>query len=128
MFHLTKPSKTKIHPIYFVLMSHNKILFYLLPIVELTLFGLREYLLSIRGLGLKSVECVRLLTLHHLAFPVRITITKNAIHSIFFYKKHLVCAQLGWHKCRTYSCTTWMGTSATTSRVSSIASSRIVSI
>lgn len=30
----------------------------------------KEYLLSIRGLGLKSVECVRLLTLHHLAFPV----------------------------------------------------------
>lgn len=30
----------------------------------------REYLLSVRGLGLKSVECVRLLTLHHLAFPV----------------------------------------------------------
>lgn len=32
----------------------------------------RNYLLSIRGLGLKSVECVRLLTLHHLAFPVSI--------------------------------------------------------
>jgi endonuclease III len=30
----------------------------------------KEYLLSVRGLGLKSVECVRLLTLHHLAFPV----------------------------------------------------------
>ncbi|CAA2995019.1 demeter-like 1 [Olea europaea subsp. europaea] len=30
----------------------------------------REYLLSIPGLGLKSVECVRLLTLHHVAFPV----------------------------------------------------------
>ncbi|MCH88288.1 protein ROS1-like, partial [Trifolium medium] len=29
----------------------------------------KEYLLSVRGLGLKSVECVRLLTLHHLAFP-----------------------------------------------------------
>ncbi|KAM7264003.1 hypothetical protein ACFE04_001686 [Oxalis oulophora] len=29
-----------------------------------------DYLLSVRGLGLKSVECVRLLTLHHLAFPV----------------------------------------------------------
>ncbi|PON34206.1 DNA glycosylase [Parasponia andersonii] len=29
----------------------------------------KDYLLSIRGLGLKSVECVRLLTLHHLAFP-----------------------------------------------------------
>uniref|UniRef100_A0A0E0DS61 Demeter RRM-fold domain-containing protein n=1 Tax=Oryza meridionalis TaxID=40149 RepID=A0A0E0DS61_9ORYZ len=30
----------------------------------------KDYLLSIRGLGLKSVECVRLLTLHHLAFPI----------------------------------------------------------
>jgi hypothetical protein len=26
--------------------------------------------MSVRGLGLKSVECIRLLTLHHLAFPV----------------------------------------------------------
>nr|XP_043619619.1 DNA glycosylase/AP lyase ROS1-like [Erigeron canadensis] len=30
----------------------------------------KEFLLSIDGIGLKSVECVRLLTLHHLAFPV----------------------------------------------------------
>ncbi|CAN6452357.1 unnamed protein product [Victoria cruziana] len=30
----------------------------------------KDFLLSINGLGLKSVECVRLLTLHHLAFPV----------------------------------------------------------
>ncbi|KAL5976428.1 hypothetical protein ACLOJK_020759 [Asimina triloba] len=30
----------------------------------------KEYLLSIRGLGLKSTECVRLLTLHHISFPV----------------------------------------------------------
>ncbi|KAG0485235.1 hypothetical protein HPP92_009314 [Vanilla planifolia] len=30
----------------------------------------KDFLLSIRGLGLKSAECVRLLTLHHLAFPV----------------------------------------------------------
>ena len=34
------------------------------------MWSYREYLLSFRGLGLKSVECVRLLTLHHLAFPV----------------------------------------------------------
>ena len=31
----------------------------------------KDFLLSIHGLGLKSVECIRLLTLHHLAFPVR---------------------------------------------------------
>ncbi|KAL3828539.1 hypothetical protein ACJIZ3_017341 [Penstemon smallii] len=30
----------------------------------------KDYLLSIPGLGLKSVECLRLLTLHHHAFPV----------------------------------------------------------
>ncbi|PWA45968.1 DNA glycosylase [Artemisia annua] len=30
----------------------------------------KEFLLSIQGIGLKSVECIRLLTLHHLAFPV----------------------------------------------------------
>jgi len=33
------------------------------------LFG-REFLSSVHGLGLKSVECIRLLSLHHLAFPV----------------------------------------------------------
>ncbi|XP_020547113.1 protein ROS1-like [Sesamum indicum] len=30
----------------------------------------KEYLLSIRGLGLKSVECIHLLTLLHKAFPI----------------------------------------------------------
>ncbi|XP_002986643.2 protein ROS1 [Selaginella moellendorffii] len=30
----------------------------------------KDFLLSIRGLGLKSVECIRLLALDHLAFPV----------------------------------------------------------
>lgn len=30
----------------------------------------RDYLLDIKGLGLKSVECIRLLGLHHVAFPV----------------------------------------------------------
>ncbi|XP_071696794.1 DNA glycosylase/AP lyase ROS1-like [Rutidosis leptorrhynchoides] len=30
----------------------------------------KEFLLSIEGIGLKSVECIRLLTLHHHAFPV----------------------------------------------------------
>jgi len=31
---------------------------------------LREFLVGIRGLGLKSTECIRLLCLRHLAFPV----------------------------------------------------------
>ncbi|KAK9051523.1 hypothetical protein SSX86_028150 [Deinandra increscens subsp. villosa] len=36
----------------------------------------KEYLLSFRGLGLKSVECIRLLTLQHLAFPVSVIIER----------------------------------------------------
>ncbi|OVA17862.1 HhH-GPD domain [Macleaya cordata] len=39
----------------------------------------KEYLLNIRGLGLKSVECVRLLTLHHLAFPVDTNVGRIAV-------------------------------------------------
>ncbi|KAF0932071.1 hypothetical protein E2562_007870, partial [Oryza meyeriana var. granulata] len=43
----------------------------------------KDYLLSIRGLGLKSVECVRLLTLHHMAFPVDTNVAR-------------ICVRLGW--------------------------------
>ncbi|XP_020394123.1 protein ROS1A isoform X8 [Zea mays] len=43
----------------------------------------RDFLLSIRGLGLKSVECVRLLTLHHMAFPVDTNVGR-------------ICVRLGW--------------------------------
>ncbi|KAK9755489.1 hypothetical protein RND81_01G028900 [Saponaria officinalis] len=39
----------------------------------------KEYLLSFRGLGLKSVECVRLLTLHHMAFPVDTNVGRIAV-------------------------------------------------
>ncbi|KAG9159080.1 hypothetical protein Leryth_017546 [Lithospermum erythrorhizon] len=39
----------------------------------------KEYLLSFKGLGLKSVECVRLLTLHHLAFPVDVNVGRIAV-------------------------------------------------
>ncbi|CAN1201019.1 DNA glycosylase/AP lyase ROS1 [Linum perenne] len=39
----------------------------------------KEYLLSFNGLGLKSVECVRLLTLHHLAFPVDTNVGRIAV-------------------------------------------------
>ncbi|MED6217686.1 hypothetical protein PIB30_019995 [Stylosanthes scabra] len=39
----------------------------------------KEFLLSIRGLGLKSVECVRLLTLHNLAFPVDTNVGRIAV-------------------------------------------------
>ncbi|KAK9101329.1 hypothetical protein Scep_024759 [Stephania cephalantha] len=40
---------------------------------------IKDYLLSVRGLGLKSVECVRLLTLHHLAFPVDTNVGRIAV-------------------------------------------------
>jgi hypothetical protein len=40
----------------------------------------KEFLLSIRGLGLKSVECIRLLTLHHLAFPVSLSFPAHSLH------------------------------------------------
>ncbi|EPS65696.1 hypothetical protein M569_09081, partial [Genlisea aurea] len=39
----------------------------------------KDYLLSIRGLGLKSVECVRLLTLRNLAFPVDTNVGRIAV-------------------------------------------------
>ncbi|XP_020257958.1 protein ROS1-like [Asparagus officinalis] len=43
----------------------------------------KEYLLSIHGLGLKSVECVRLLSLHQVAFPVDTNVGR-------------ICVRLGW--------------------------------
>ncbi|KAK7391469.1 hypothetical protein VNO78_19885 [Psophocarpus tetragonolobus] len=39
----------------------------------------KDYLLSFQGLGLKSVECVRLLTLHHIAFPVDTNVGRIAV-------------------------------------------------
>lgn len=39
----------------------------------------KDFLLSIEGLGLKSVECVRLLTLHHRAFPVDTNVARVAV-------------------------------------------------
>ncbi|XP_010506092.1 PREDICTED: protein ROS1-like [Camelina sativa] len=39
----------------------------------------KEYLMSINGLGLKSTECVRLLTLHQLAFPVDTNVGRIAV-------------------------------------------------
>ncbi|KAL6005748.1 hypothetical protein ACLOJK_006321 [Asimina triloba] len=59
----------------------------------------KEYLLSIRGLGLKSVECVRLLTLHHLAFPVRVALSndylwKARLRNAFLLSKSSVSARL----------------------------------
>lgn len=43
----------------------------------------KNFLLSIRGLGLKSVECIRLLTLQQLAFPVDTNVGR-------------ICVRLGW--------------------------------
>lgn len=39
----------------------------------------KDYLLSVRGLGLKSVECIRLLTLHQHAFPVDTNVGRIAV-------------------------------------------------
>ncbi|XP_055962269.1 transcriptional activator DEMETER-like [Mercurialis annua] len=39
----------------------------------------KKYLLEIRGIGLKSVECLRLLTLHHRAFPVDTNVARIAV-------------------------------------------------
>ncbi|XP_022138825.1 protein ROS1-like isoform X2 [Momordica charantia] len=39
----------------------------------------KEYLLSVRGLGLKSVECVRLLALRQIAFPVDTNVGRIAV-------------------------------------------------
>ncbi|XP_059627021.1 protein ROS1A-like [Cornus florida] len=39
----------------------------------------KDYLLSIEGLGLKSVECIRLLSLRHHAFPVDTNVCRVAV-------------------------------------------------
>ncbi|XP_017225884.2 DNA glycosylase/AP lyase ROS1-like [Daucus carota subsp. sativus] len=39
----------------------------------------KTYLLNIFGIGLKSVECIRLLTLHHVAFPVDTNVRRVAV-------------------------------------------------
>ncbi|BFI43573.1 protein MpROS1x [Marchantia polymorpha subsp. ruderalis] len=43
----------------------------------------KSFLLSVRGLGLKSVECIRLLALHQPAFPVDTNVGR-------------ICVRLGW--------------------------------
>ncbi|KAI8568084.1 hypothetical protein RHMOL_Rhmol02G0169900 [Rhododendron molle] len=39
----------------------------------------KKYLMSIQGLGLKSVECIRLLTLNHPAFPVDTNVARIVV-------------------------------------------------
>lgn len=39
----------------------------------------KDYLLSIHGIGLKSTECIRLLTLHHVAFPVDVNVARVTV-------------------------------------------------
>ncbi|GJP29546.1 hypothetical protein CLOM_g17131 [Closterium sp. NIES-68] len=43
----------------------------------------QDFLVSIRGMGLKSTECIRLLCLRHLAFPVDTNVGR-------------ICVRLGW--------------------------------
>ena len=72
----------------------------------------RDYLLEFTGLGLKSVECVRLLSLQHVAFPVshkintifsclRWNLPVNAKISFFLWQ--------GWYKCYSDSCSFRLG-------------------
>ena len=81
----------------------------------------RDYLLSIRGLGLKSVECVRLLTLHHMAFPVCFLVPRppKIFSSIFLILK--LYADSGGHQCWSDMREAWMGATSTPARVSSVA-------
>uniref|UniRef100_A0A166JCV5 HhH-GPD domain-containing protein n=1 Tax=Daucus carota subsp. sativus TaxID=79200 RepID=A0A166JCV5_DAUCS len=39
----------------------------------------KEYLLSIYGIGLKSAECIRLLSLYHVAFPVDVNVGRVVV-------------------------------------------------
>ncbi|KAK1383984.1 hypothetical protein POM88_021719 [Heracleum sosnowskyi] len=39
----------------------------------------KDFLMSIYGIGLKSTECIRLLTLHHVAFPVDTNVGRVAV-------------------------------------------------
>ncbi|WCJ41712.1 demeter-like 1 [Euphorbia peplus] len=41
--------------------------------------GVKNYLLAIPGLGLKSVECIRLLALNRVAFPVDVNVARIAV-------------------------------------------------
>ncbi|KAI5066887.1 hypothetical protein GOP47_0017415 [Adiantum capillus-veneris] len=50
---------------------------------ELSPENARAYLMSIHGLNVKSTECIRLLTLHHVAFPVDVHVGR-------------ICVRLGW--------------------------------
>ncbi|KAG6549750.1 hypothetical protein Mapa_008730 [Marchantia paleacea] len=54
-----------------------------IPPEQAKYMAVKKFLLSIHGLGLKSAECVRLLTLHHLAFPVDTNVGR-------------ICVRLGW--------------------------------
>jgi hypothetical protein len=100
----------------------------------------REFLSSVHGLGLKSVECIRLLALHHNAFPVRVqliffsrliscrgklflllrTLSKwsgCACHELHGYSHDvnicIICGA-GGYKCGTYLCEARLGSVRTT--------------
>lgn len=70
MFPLTKPSKNSIYKTSGYDITYSFKAFTGVKYSYVATNCCREYLLSINGLGLKSVECVRLLSLHQIAFPV----------------------------------------------------------
>jgi hypothetical protein len=89
----------------------------------------RDYLLSIRGLGLKSVECVRLLTLHQLAFPVNYFCSSSfGSPAVIFIFTHQCFGHSGWHQCWADMCKARLGAYPTSSWISSITSPRAVSV
>eukprot|EP00850_Spirogloea_muscicola_P003162 SM000012S25424 [mRNA] locus=s12:1037722:1044960:+ [translate_table: standard] len=57
----------------------------------------QDFLVGIRGLGLKSTECIRLLTLHHSAFPVSSDATRATRNGqIVDTNVGRICTRLGW--------------------------------
>ena len=51
--------------------------------------------MSVRGLGLKSVECIRLLTLHHPSFPVRKNLSFVIyLHKLYVHVTRVFCSSL----------------------------------
>lgn len=87
----------------------------------------RAYLLEIPGLGLKSVECVRLLALEDKAFPVSSKIGIIIASENSSWKCTLTILYIGWCKCCPDPSAFRMDPLGATSRKSSISPFRGVS-
>ena len=75
----------------------------------------RRYLRSINGLGAKSVDCIRLLSLRHRAFPVsyHFRIIVAVMHLKPKRKMWQIPPILGWYKCSSHSDKARMGRTST---------------